>query len=219
RDHPRSQHEADRRAELPRAPGVASDRAFAARDRSHLAHSRRYAASETRWRDRDHVEIRADRRGIDCRGTPGADRRGTGRMTTAAAPGNVLVVDDDDAGRYVKRRILEQAGHSVTEAREGFEALRIIVGTKPEVVVLDVKLPDIKGTELCRKLRDNGVGVCVLMTSAAFVDPADRVASLESGADAYLIEPFDPTELVAAVSSLLRMARAEQSLRVTNAAL
>jgi len=63
-----------------------------------------------------------------------------------AGPGKVLVVDDNDAGRYVKRRILEQAGHSVIEAREGFEALRIIVATKPEVVVLDVKLPDIKGT-------------------------------------------------------------------------
>lgn len=113
-------------------------------------------------------------------------------MTTK--PGKVLVVDDDDAGRYVKRHILEQAGHSVTEAHEGFEALRIIVATKPDVVVLDVKLPDIKGTELCRKLRENGVGVCVLMTSAAFVDPADRVASLDSGADAYLIEPFDPNE-------------------------
>jgi signal transduction histidine kinase len=134
-------------------------------------------------------------------------------------PGKVLVVDDDDAGRYVKRHILEQAGHSVTEAHEGFEALRIIVATKPDVVVLDVKLPDIKGTELCRKLRENGVGVCVLMTSAAFVDPADRVASLDSGADAYLIEPFDPNELVAAVSSLLRMARAEHSLRETNATL
>jgi signal transduction histidine kinase len=136
-----------------------------------------------------------------------------------AGPGKVLVVDDNDAGRYVKRRILEQAGHSVTEAREGFEALRIIVATKPEVVVLDVKLPDIKGTELCRKLRDNGVGVCVLMTSAAFVDPADRVASLESGADAYLIEPFDSTELVAAVGALLRVSRAEGNLRTINATL
>ncbi len=137
----------------------------------------------------------------------------------APAPGTVLVVDDNDAGRYVKRRILEQAGHSVTEAREGFEALRIIVAAKPEVVVLDVKLPDIRGTELCRKLRENDVGVCVLMTSAAFIDPADRVASLDSGADAYLIEPFDPSELVAAVSSLLRMARAEKSLREANTTL
>jgi DNA-binding response OmpR family regulator len=136
-----------------------------------------------------------------------------------AGPGKVLVVDDDDAGRYVKRRILEQAGHSVTEAREGFEALRIIVAAKPDVVVLDVKLPDIRGTELCRKLRENDVSVCVLMTSAAFVDPADRVASLESGADAYLIEPFDRSELEAAVNSLLRMARAEQSLLEANATL
>ena len=138
-------------------------------------------------------------------------------MTTA--PGKVLVVDDNDAGRYVKRRILEQAGHAVTEAREGFDALRMIVAAKPEVVVLDVKLPDITGTELCRKLRENAVGVCVLMTSAAFVDPGDRVAALESGADTYLIEPFDPTELAAAVSSLLRMARAEHNLRETNAML
>ena len=132
------------------------------------------------------------------------------------APGKVLVVDDNDAGRYIKRRALEQAGHSVVEAREAFEALRIIVATKPEVVVLDVKLPDIRGTELCRKLRENDVSICVLMTSAAFVDPADRVAALESGADAYLIEPFDPSELVASVRSLLRLSRAERNLRTVN---
>jgi signal transduction histidine kinase len=138
---------------------------------------------------------------------------------TAVASGNILVVDDNDAGRYIKRRTLEQAGHSVAEAREGFEALRMIVASKPEVVVLDVKLPDILGTELCRKLRENNVSVCVLMTSAAFIDPADRVTALESGADAYLVEPFDPTELVAAVGSLLRLSRAEGNLRAMNATL
>jgi signal transduction histidine kinase len=131
-------------------------------------------------------------------------------------PGKILVVDDNDAGRYVKRRALEQAGHTVVEAREGFEALRIIVSAKPEVVVLDVKLPDIRGTELCRKLRENEVGICVLMTSAAFVDPTDRVAALDSGADSYLIEPFAPAELVASVRSLLRLSRAERSLRDVN---
>ncbi len=132
------------------------------------------------------------------------------------APGKVLVVDDNDAGRYIKRRALEQAGHSVTEAREGFEALRIIVAAKPEVVVLDVNLPDISGIELCRKLRANQVSIAVLMTSAAFVDAADRVAALESGADSYLIEPIDPSELLASVRSLLRLSRAERNLRTVN---
>lgn len=128
----------------------------------------------------------------------------------------ILVVDDNEAGRYVKRRVLEEAGHDVSEAREGLEALRAIVVAKPDLIVLDVNLPDITGIELCRKLRANQVKIGVLMTSAAFTDPLDRVASLESGADSYLIEPIDPNELLASVRALLRMSRAENELRSIN---
>jgi len=131
----------------------------------------------------------------------------------------ILIVDDNDAGRYVKRHILEQAGYTVSDASEGLEALRAIVGTKPDLVLLDVNLPDITGVELCRKLRENQVSIAVLMTSAAFVDAGDRVAALESGADSYLIEPIDPNELVASVRSLLRMVKAEKELRDANATL
>lgn len=128
----------------------------------------------------------------------------------------ILIVDDNEAGRYLKRRTLEEAGHLVSEAREGLEALRDVVVAKPDLIVLDVNLPDITGIELCRKLRANQVKIGVLMTSAAFTDPLDRVAALESGADSYLIEPIDPNELLASVRALLRMSRAEQELRSMN---
>ena len=134
-------------------------------------------------------------------------------------PRKILIVDDNEAGRYVKKHILERAGYSIGEAREGFEALRALVATKPDLVLLDVNLPDISGIELCRKLRENQVNVGVLMTSAAVVDAAGRAGALESGADGYLIEPIDPNELVASVRALLRMGKAEQELRALNAAL
>jgi signal transduction histidine kinase len=138
-------------------------------------------------------------------------------MTTAAA--HILVVDDDEAGRYLKTHTLRRHGYVVSEAASGSEALRIVRARPPHLVLLDVKLPDISGVEICRQIKAMPVNIVVLQTSAAFVGAGDRTAALKGGADSYLIEPIEAEELAAVVSALLRMRSAETELRTLNQAL
>jgi PAS domain S-box-containing protein len=125
-----------------------------------------------------------------------------------------LVVNDDAASRYVTTRILSRAGYEVLEAETGAEALAA-ARDAPDVIVLDVKLPDIDGFEVCRRLKaDPGTAsIPVLQTSAAYVTAERRAQGLDSGADGYLVQPFEGIELVATVAALLRARRAEDSKR------
>ncbi len=128
----------------------------------------------------------------------------------------ILIVDDDEANRYVKARVLARRGYSVSEAALGAEALHVVESEHPALVLLDVRLPDANGIELCREIKLRQPGTLVLQTSAAFTGASDRTAGLEGGADSYLVEPIEPEELVAQVGSLLRLSRAEQELRALN---
>ncbi|AKI99265.1 signal transduction histidine kinase [Archangium gephyra] len=127
----------------------------------------------------------------------------------------ILNVNDDNATRYLTTRTLRLAGYRVLEAANGEEALRLAAQERPDVVVLDVKLPDISGYDVCQRLRSqpHTASIAVMHTSATFVTPDKKVRGLEGGADAYLTEPFEGEELIATVRSLLRMRRAEQDLR------
>jgi two-component system, sensor histidine kinase len=127
------------------------------------------------------------------------------------APALLLNVDDDDAARYVKSRILKMAGFEVLEAANGAAALKIIHERSPDLVLLDVKLPDINGRDLCAQIKSEPTTsqIVVLQTSASHIDMRHRVMSLDAGADGYLIAPMEPEELVANVRALLRMRRAE----------
>ncbi|HZI09821.1 MAG TPA: response regulator [Myxococcus sp.] len=127
----------------------------------------------------------------------------------------VLNVNDDDANRYLVSRILEMAGYRVLEAATGMAALLQAEQHRPDVIILDVKLPDISGYEVCSRLRANPgtAAVAVLHTSATFVTTDKKVRGLEGGADAYLTQPFEASELVATVRSLLRLRQAEQVAR------
>jgi PAS domain S-box-containing protein len=131
----------------------------------------------------------------------------------------VLDVDDDEATRYASSRILRAAGYRVIEATTGLEALERVRADRPDLVVLDVKLPDISGLEVCRRIKQDAevASTPVLQMSASFVNSRDTVRGLESGADAYLTEPLEPAVLVATVASLLRVRRAEQALRDSEA--
>lgn len=126
----------------------------------------------------------------------------------------VLNVNDDEANRYMVTRILEHAGFTVIEALNGDEALRL-ARRRPSLIVLDIKLPDISGLEVCRRLKADAHTrtIPVLQTSATFVSPERKVEGLDSGADAYLAQPIEPTELVATVRSLLRTQRVERELQ------
>jgi PAS domain S-box-containing protein len=127
----------------------------------------------------------------------------------------ILNVDDNDGARYAKSRILSRAGFVVIEAANGTEALERARDSLPDLVLLDVKLPDINGFEVCRQIKatPETAGILVLQTSAAAVQSIDRIRGLDGGADSYLIEPIEPAELIAHVRALLRVRRAEGALR------
>ena len=134
----------------------------------------------------------------------------------SADSSRILIVDDDEAMRYVRSRVLRGRGYSVSEARLGRDALVLAASEKPDLTLLDVKLPDLSGIEVCREIKSRFPDMIVLQTSAAFTGVADRTNALDGGADSYLIEPIEPDELVATVNALLRMRQAEQEARQIN---
>lgn len=131
----------------------------------------------------------------------------------------ILNVDDQDAPRYVKTRDLHESGFTVIEARNGAEALRLVEAERPPIVLLDVELPDITGYDVCAFIKKKWPDVMVLMTSSTFTTSLHRTRGLDSGADSYLVQPAEPLELIAAVNALLRIRKAEDSMRALNATL
>ena len=127
----------------------------------------------------------------------------------------VLNVNDNDASRYLVTRMLEKGGFTVIEAASGGTALDQVRDKMPRLVVLDIKLPDMTGLEVCQLIKADPKthGVKVLHTSAVFVATEFKVQSLECGADGYLSHPFEQEELIATVRSLLRLTEVEQELR------
>lgn len=128
----------------------------------------------------------------------------------------ILAVDDVEAKRYAWQKVLARAGFSVETASSGREALERVL-TQPDLVILDVRMPDIDGLEVCRRIKEGAStsSIPVLHVSASLVSAEDRVAALEGGADGYLTEPVDPDVLVASVKALLRMRKAEDVARAT----
>jgi PAS domain S-box-containing protein len=127
----------------------------------------------------------------------------------------ILNVDDNDGARYVKTRILKSAGFQVIEAANGTDALEMARVNMPALVLLDVKLPDISGIEVCRRIKAD-VTTCtvlVLQTSAALIGRDDKIRGLDGGADNYLAAPIEADELIANVNALLRLQRAQVDLR------
>ena len=130
--------------------------------------------------------------------------------------GRILIVDDDEAARYVKSHLLRRQGYAVSEASLGRDALALAAAEEPHLTLLDVKLPDLSGIEVCREIKSRFPHIIVLQTSAAFTGVADRTRALDGGADSYLVEPIEPDELLATVHALLRMRNAEQEARRIN---
>ena len=134
---------------------------------------------------------------------------------TQTETSTVLNVDDDAAGRYAKSRILRRAGYRVIEGSTGGDALRLVKETQPQLLLLDVKLPDINGLDVCRCIKEDPDSrhIMVLQISASYTTTPDRVLGLACGADSYLTEPVDNTELLATVQALLRLYRREEENR------
>ena len=135
-------------------------------------------------------------------------------MTEAAAL--ILCVDDNEGARYALVRTLQRAGFRTLEEASGMGALQRM-GDRPDLVVLDVHLPDIDGFEVCQRIRADPrtASTPVLQVSADFVEVEHRTRGLDLGADAYLVHPIEPLELIATVRALLRARRAEEKARAT----
>ena len=114
----------------------------------------------------------------------------------------ILIIDDDADIRDVVRIALTQAGFETDEAGDGRDGLAAIDRTKPDLVVLDIGLPEMDGLEVCRTVRVTSDVPILFLTAQG--DEIDRIVGLEMGADDYLPKPFSPRELVARVKAILR---------------
>ncbi len=123
-------------------------------------------------------------------------------------PGHrALVVDDDEDIRDLLVHVLEKSGLEVRSAGTGAAAVTVARDFDPDLVTLDLSLPDLDGTEVCREIRTFSSAYIVMITARA--DEIDRLVGLEVGADDYLAKPFSPREVRARAQALLRRPRLE----------
>jgi two-component system response regulator MprA len=137
---------------------------------------------------------------------------------TPPAHGRVLVAEDDRSVRDSLVRALTFEGYEVHTATDGAEALVATLETDPDVIVLDVLMPNVDGLTACRKLRERGDRTPVLMLTARH-EVSDRVAGLDAGADDYLVKPFDFGELLARIRALQRRPRGVDAPAIMRGAL
>jgi len=139
----------------------------------------------------------------DIAATDGFGAPSSGYHLTAMK--KILVIDDEPDLRELVRVNLDQGGYGVETASSGREALQALRRSTPDLVVLDLMLPDISGTELCRKIRSDPAlaDIPVIMLTAK-ASEVDRVVGFELGADDYVTKPFSPRELVLRISAVLR---------------
>lgn len=120
-------------------------------------------------------------------------------------PPLVLIVDDNEAHRYMLARTLSLEGFRTREAASGHEALAL-ARESPDIILLDVRLPDLLGFEVSRRLKGDPATapIPIIQMSASFTSPRDKTQALTGGADGYLIAPVEPSELVATLRATLR---------------
>lgn len=114
----------------------------------------------------------------------------------------ILVVDDDAHIREVVSFALEQGGYTVVEAVDGRDAIHQFNAVKPDLMVLDIMMPELDGTEVCREIRKTSQVPIVFMSAKA--DEIDMIIGLELGGDDYIAKPFSPRQLLARVRAVLR---------------
>ena len=114
----------------------------------------------------------------------------------------ILVVDDDPHIREVVQFALDKEGFDTLEAGDGAQALERFAADRPDLIVLDITMPELEGTEVCRRIRQTSRTPIIFLSSRD--DEIDRVLGLELGGDDYITKPFSPRELVARVKAVLR---------------
>ena len=127
---------------------------------------------------------------------------------SVTGPARIVVVDDEPSITDAVATALGYEGFDVAQAHGGRDALDLVLDQRPDLVILDVMLPDIDGMTLLRRLRQDGVDVPVLFLTARD-EPSDRVEGLVAGGDDYVTKPFTLAEVVARVHAILRRTRGE----------
>ncbi len=119
---------------------------------------------------------------------------------------HILVVEDDDTLRELLQYNLKKEGYGVLTARDGAEALEVYRSDKPQLIIMDIMLPLMSGTEVCRIIRGESQTPIIMLTAKA--EEVDRVVGLELGADDYVTKPFSMRELLARIKAVLRRSEA-----------
>jgi putative two-component system response regulator len=123
----------------------------------------------------------------------------------ALSPATVLVADDEPAARKLLRRILEPAGYRVTEAATGREALALAEAERPDLLILDITMPEIDGVDICRRIKsDPATHLTPVIHITGLTTREQRLRALAAGSDEFVGKPFDIEELLVRVRSLLR---------------
>jgi DNA-binding response OmpR family regulator len=127
----------------------------------------------------------------------------------------VLVTDDDSNILCLETMLLEEEGYEVFEATTGNACLEVVRTHHPDLVLLDVMLPDVSGLDVCRQIKTDRdlSGAFVILVSGVMVSSDYRADGLEVGADDYMIKPLASAEFLARVRSMIRIKRAEDGLR------
>lgn len=119
----------------------------------------------------------------------------------------ILVIEDEPSVGEVVSLYLHRAGYEVIVARDGNDALEILDRSFPQLVVLDLMLPNVDGWEICKWIRERSNVPIIMLTARR--EESDRIAGLEMGADDYITKPFSPQELVSRVKAVLRRVRTD----------
>ena len=138
-----------------------------------------------------------------------------------AAPARILLVDDNPVVLFKVAHVLSAAGFTVMEAKSGSEALALARSEQPDLILLDVRLPDINGIEVCRRLKASPETsrLFVVMLSEMETSAESQAGGLEAGADGYIARPIENRELIARIQAMLRIQQAEAALRLAQAEL
>jgi response regulator RpfG family c-di-GMP phosphodiesterase len=124
----------------------------------------------------------------------------------------ILVADDDPEILFATARVIKTAGYQTYTADSGKAAMKAVNTIIPDLVLLDVVMPDAEGTDLCRRIKEDPKlkGIYVLLTSGTRVESNQQADGLDSGADGYIARPLSNRELLARVNSMVRILRAER---------